>query len=284
MGLGRLMHRAQISSIAGWLVFLAGMLLLLAWAGLSIALVSDQMSRNPEGGTPWIGAVVLSVFFVPLGLIFTFKGLSGRVLRIDVHEGGIAYRAAKERRTLLWDHTAAVLWEEMEHVAELGFGMNVAARSTAKTTLHPFGDAPIVVDERFPDHVRLAAYVRDAAAAGMLPRFEAALYAGQRVSFGNVGLDGWGLYLPEAVAWDQVASVRWQSLGQRARYVVTGPDGSHIADIPCPLPNEVIFQVLLKQKDKLGGALDDAPSLGSQLLASARALMARHLPNVSGPR
>ena len=104
------------------------------------------------------------------------------------------------------------------------------------------------------------------------------LVNGVRKGFGPVGVDGWGLHLPQPIPWSAIQSVHWQAFGQRAAYIVRGTDGSQLAEIPSPLPNEVILQVLLGQQGKLGGSVEEKSPLGDQLLASARNLIARRQP------
>jgi hypothetical protein len=275
--MGRLVRRAQASPLVAWIVFSLGILILLAWAGLSLALVLDQLQRKPPPDAVWIGPLVMAFFFVPLGTVFAVKGYRGRILRFDLHEGGVAFEDYKGRVALSWVEIATCLWEQTAHVGDLGFGLEVTTRRLAKTTLQSVRGTTMVVDERFPDHLTLAAEVRDAAAEAMLPRFEAAIAAGQRVYFGRVGVDTWGLHLPEAVPWTAIARVRWEPAGAEARYVVYGTSGARIGEIRCPVPNEVVFQVVLTRFDKLGDAREEGAPIGDQIFAAARGLLARHL-------
>ncbi|MFT3769092.1 MAG: hypothetical protein QM820_26935 [Minicystis sp.] len=255
-----------------------GIVILLAWVGLSLAFVLDQLHRNPPGDAVWIGPLVMAIFFVPFGAGFAVKGYQGRILRVDLHEGGVAYQDNKGRLAFRWDEVAAVLWEQTAYVGDVGLGLEVTTRRLAKTTLHATGGKSIVVDERFPDHVKLAAQIRDAAAEAMLPHFEGALSAGRRVFFGHVGIDTWGLHLREAIPWSAVAGIRWEPDGASARYVIYGTSGARIGEIRCPVPNEVILQVVLSRLGKLGNSLEEGAPLGDELLAAARGLLARHLP------
>ncbi|APR78727.1 Hypothetical protein A7982_04074 [Minicystis rosea] len=275
--MGPLVQRAQASAVVAWIIFALGMIILLGWAGLSIALVSDQLQRKPTPDGVFIGPIVMAVFLVPLGSIFAVKGYRGRILRFDLHEGGVAFEDYKARLAVPWAEVAAVLWEQTAHVGDLGFGVEVTTQRVAKTVVQTARGGSVVVDERFPDHVRFAARVRDAAADAMLPRFEAALTAGQRVFFGRVGVDTWGMHLPEAVPWDAIGGIRWESHGASASYTVYRNDGGRIGEIRCPIPNEIIFQVVLSRMGKLGDAHQEGTPLGDEIIGAARRLLSRHL-------
>lgn len=76
--MGHLVRRAQASVVTAWIVFAVGIVILLAWAGLSLAFVSDQLQRKVPGDGVWIGPLVMAFFFVPFGAAFAVKGYLAR--------------------------------------------------------------------------------------------------------------------------------------------------------------------------------------------------------------
>lgn len=274
-GLGRLVVRSQASVVTAWFVFAAGMALLLAWAGLSTGFVSVMHTAKRHDGAVWIGPLVMALFFVPIGLILAIKGYRGRVLRVDLHEGGVAFQDTAGRKAFVWLDIQAVHWERSDYVGDLGMGIDVTTRRVAKLTIESRRRETIVVDERFPDHVAFGARVRDAAAEGMLPAYDAAIAAGQRVYCGPVGLDSWGLHLATPLPWHAIASVRWVSDGPTARYVVIGSQGVPVGEIHCPTPNEVILQILLTRFGKLAENNGTDSPVGDELVATVRRMLSR---------
>jgi hypothetical protein len=275
--LGRHIHRAQASALVAWLIFSVGMVILLAWAGLSAAFAIDQRSRAMPGDGWWIGPLVMAFFFVPFGLIFAVKGYRGRVLRFDLYDGGFAFEDRNGRVSLPWDEIGSVFWEGLSHIAKLGFGVDVTTHGSAKVTILSMRQKPIVVDERFPDHVKLCAMVRDAAAAAMLPRIEAAIVAGQPVFFGPVGVSREGFSLGHIrLSWNAVGSVRWESSRELAWYALYDSNGAFVTKVDAAVvSNEVIFRVVLGRLGKLGVSEGQASPLGDEILATARRFLAR---------
>lgn len=89
--------------------------------------------------------------------------------------------------------------------------------------------------------------VHELATAAMLPRFEAAIAAGQRVYFGPIGVDRWGLHLAHVTyPWPVVAQVYFQSHGGSASWVIFGANGARLNSVNTSLvPNEGVFRVVL---------------------------------------
>ena len=173
---------------------------------------------------------------------------------------------------LAWHDIQAIHWQRTDYVGNLGLGVELTTRRSATLTIESRRRETIVIDERFPDHLAFGAHVRDAAAEGMWPMFDAAMAVGQRVYCGPVGIDSWGLHLATALPWEAVASVRWVSDGSTARYVVIGTQGAPIGQIHCPVPNEVLLQTLLARMGKLAAiGSADTPN-GDELVAIVRRL------------
>jgi hypothetical protein len=248
-----------VNAVVGWFVFTLGVFVLLTWVGLSVGYLSFASGRHREGVDLFIGPVIMTVFFAPIGSILAYKGYQGRVLELGVHEGGISYRDSSRALQWAWNEIVSVSWSQSAHVTDVGLGLGLTTHESAKVEIVSARQGMVMVDERFPDHVSLAARVRDAAARGMLPRFEAALSAGQRLHFGALGVDGWGLHGIVTLPWTEVARVRWVSDGRFARYAIVDVHGAHRGDIPCPVPNEAILRVVLERFGKLEGAPADAP-------------------------
>ncbi len=268
--LGPPLHLARVNAVVGWFVFTLGALVLLTWVGLSVGYVSFALGRHREGVDLWIGPVILAVLFAPIGSILAYKGYQGRVLELGVHEGGISYRDSSRALQWAWNEIVSVSCSQSAHATDVGLGLALTTHKSAKVEIVSARQGMVVVDERFPDHVTLATHVRDAAARGMLPVFEAALSAGQRVYFGGLGVDGWGLHGTVTMPWTEIGQVRWVSDGHFARYAIVDAQGAHRGDIPCPVPNEAILRVVLERFGKLGeGAPDEAP-IGDRLLGEAR--------------
>ncbi|MEO7112010.1 MAG: DUF6585 family protein [Polyangiaceae bacterium] len=277
VGLGPLVRRAAAQPIVGWLIFAVGMLLLLAWAGLSIAFSMDQIHRMKDSSGWWVGPLVMAFFFVPFGLGFAIKGYRGRILRFDLHQGGVAYEDSAGRIAMSWNEISGVYWKELAHVAKLGFGVDVTTHGSATATVVAPGKKNIVVDARFPDHVAFAAQVRDAAAEAMLARIEQSITAHQRVYFGPIGIDTNGISLGNAqYPWSAIGSVRWESARERAYYAFYAPDNSPITTIDTThVPNEIILQVVLGRFGKLSAGREAPTPLGDALFATARRMLER---------
>jgi hypothetical protein len=274
--LGALLRRAQASTIGAWIAFGAGMAILLVWVVLSVLLAVDQASRGASRGTIIAGLIGVFVFLVPLGAIFARKGWTGRLYRFDLHEHGAVYEEHAGRTEIRWSELSSVFWEELQHEAELGLGLSVGTHRTAKLSLVPMRGKTIAIDEKLPDHVALAALVRDTAEEAMLPRYEAALAAGQRVFFGSVGVDAHGIHTPRLMLpWESVAFVRGEQSGASAWYAVYGHNDACLTTFDTKgLPNEMIFQVVLTRFGKLGQAAHER-SVGARLAGAVQNLLAR---------
>ncbi len=272
--IGRLLLRARLSPLVGWIVFVLGLLLLSAWATLSLLFVLDQRSRGVGDATLWIGPLVMAFFFVPIGAVLAVKGYRGRVLGLDLYEGGLAFADRAGRYEVGWGEVVSIFSERVGHVANVGFGVGVTTHESAKLTVVSSRHPPIVVDNRFPDHVRLADRVLAAAAEGMLPRYEQALRSGKRMSFGPLALDGWGLHLAQPYPWSAIGQVRWERRGAQAVYAVYSSHGAPLAEIGTRgVANEAILQVLLGRLGKLGDSGQERP-LGDHAVAAVQRLVA----------
>ncbi len=275
--LGALRQRTEASPVVGWIVFALGVVLLAAWAVLSTLFTVDQLRRGTAStGTVVAAIAIIGVFFVPLGAVFAWKGWTGRIRRFDLHERGVAWEDHGGRLAYGWDEIRDVTWKELEHEADTGLGFGVSVRRTAELVLIPFRGTPITIDEKLPGHVELAAHVRDVAAEIMLPRYDAALAAGQRVLFGTVAVDGFGLHLTRATyPWESVSCILWESGGASAWYAVYNAHGQRVATVPTEgLTNQVIFEVVLGRFGKLVEGTGEA-SLGATIAAAAGKLLAR---------
>jgi hypothetical protein len=250
--LGRLVRRAEASPLSGWLIFGLGLGLLLTWVVLATLMGLDQLSRARSAGTFWVGPLVMAFVFVPLGLIFAVKGWRGRVHRLDVHERGLAFQDRAGRVVVPWDQIIGVYWAQFGHIAKLGLGVDLQTHRSAKLSVVSVKHKPIVVDERLPGHVELAAFVRDAAAAGMRARTLGAIEQGHRLFFGPLGVDSGGLYLgSEHYPWNQISRVTWQAQGQQAWYSIQGEDGAILRTVDdAAVFNQILLRELLDQYGK----------------------------------
>ncbi|AKU97349.1 hypothetical protein AKJ09_04013 [Labilithrix luteola] len=220
---------------------------------------------------------MVAFFFVPLGVIFTVKGLRGRILCMELFERGVVFTNYRGGQTLLWEDITAVYWEQFSHRTDVALGLEVTTHRTAKLTIVPRFGKHVVVDERFPRHVELAAVIRDAAGEAMLPRHEAALMRGERIFFGPVGIDRWGLHTAQAAyPWEIVAAVRWEPDGPSAWYSVYGTNHARLTTLSASaIPNGIIFQIILERLGKLGASAGADAALGDGLLTAARRLLTR---------
>jgi hypothetical protein len=273
--LGPLRHHAKASTIGAWIAFALGVAILLAWTVLSTLLALDQLRQGREPSSLVVPLVMLFLFFVPIGGIFARKGWTGRLYELELHDHGVAYRSHAGRIEIRWSELSSVFWEELQHKAGLGFGLDVPTHRTAKLSLVPMRGTTIVIDDKLPDHVALAALVRDAAAEAMLPRYEAALAAGQRAVFGSIAFDAYGLHTPRLmVPWETVAFVRWEQSGPSAWYAVYNAHGQAITTFDTKtLPNQIIFEVLLTKFGKLGRPLHER-SFGATIAGAVERLLA----------
>ncbi len=267
--IGRLLLRARLSPLVGWIVFVLGLLLLSAWATLSLLFVLDQRSRGVGDATLWIGPLVMAFFFVPIGAVLAVKGYRGRVLGLDLHEGGASRsRIARVGTRSGGARSSRSASERVGHVANVGFGVGVTTHEVSQVDgcVVPT-PAPIVVDNRFPDHVRLADRVLAAAAEGMLPRYEQALRSGKRMSFGPLVAARWvgaasgaGHYPWSAIGRVPMGGVEVPKRSTRStpamvhRWPRSGTRG---------VANEAILRVLLGRLGKLGDSGQERPPPGT---------------------
>jgi hypothetical protein len=275
--LGPLRRRVEANPLVAWLVFSFGCVILLGWAVLASLFAVDQLGRPaPSRGTIIFGLVMITLFFFPIGAIFARKGWTGRLHRFDLHDGGVAWEDHGGRVAYGWHEVRGVHWEELQHEAEIGLGIGVKTHATAKLTIVPFRGGQITVDEKLPDHVALAAHVRDVAAEALLPRYEAELAAARRVTFGTIGLDGSGIHLERAFyPWDMIGAVQWESSGASAWYAIYNVHGQRVATVATAgVLDAVVLEAFLERFGKLRTAAE-ATSFGAQLTASARRLVAK---------
>jgi hypothetical protein len=252
--LGNLVRRAEASPLVAWFIFGVGAVLLLAYAVLATLLSLDQMSRAKGGGGWWIGPLVLAFFFVPLGLIFVVKGLRGRVYRLDVFEGGLAFQDRAGRVVVPWDEIIGVYHAQFGHIAKLGLGVDLQTHRSAKLSVVSARQKPIVVDERLPNHVDFATFVRGAAANGMRARTMGAFQQGQPVSFGGLTVDRSGLYIGQQhLPWQAISRVTWQSQREQAWLSIMAENGAIMGTVDdAHVFNSALLQELLAQHGKAG--------------------------------
>ncbi len=251
LSLGPRLHLARVSGLVGWIIFGLGLVILLAWVGLSAAFMVDAAGRHRAGLDLWVLPLAMGVFFLPFGLILAVKGLQGRVLEVGIHAGGIYYRERSRSVSWTWDDIVSVSWSQSDRLSDVGLGFEVTTRRTARVEIRSVRQGSVLIDERFPDHLALATMVRDTAARNMLPRYEAALAAGRRVYFGGLGIDHWGLHGAVVLPWSDVGQVRWVSEGSWARYAIIDGAGAHRGDVHCPVPNESVLREVLERFGKL---------------------------------
>lgn len=235
--MGELIRRGAVNLVLGWIGFGLGVVVLLGWAGLTLAFLRDQAAGDPARTGMWVGLIVLGVTLLPLGLLITWRGWRARQLRIDVHAGGVAYADGLDREAVPWDD-----------VQSLFFDRYPAVRLTIQAPFKP----PIVIDGRFPDHTALAEAAHQLAVQAMQPRLEAALHAGQRVVFGPLALDGWGVHVGHgAYPWDAVGALRWEARGTSMCCALYGADGALLAELDPRIPNRTVLERLLTQMGKV---------------------------------
>jgi hypothetical protein len=273
--LGRRLDRAASPAFFAYIVLGAGLLILTAWVVLGTLVYLDQRERMPDNPA-WLAPVVMGVFFAPIGLALAVKGFRGRLYRVDVHEGGVVFEDRRGRVVLPWGQLQHSYYEELERRAEMGLGVDVGVGRKATLRLEGARGQTIVIDDRLPGHVAFARRVHEEAARVMLPRYEAALSAGQPVSFGPLTFDRNALYLPQGtLPWSAVVCVRWESRGALAWWALVAPNGQSHADFSTTLvPDQLVLAALLERLGKL--APSDAPtSLVGELVAGARRLLGR---------
>lgn len=248
--LGHLLKRSQAYAALAWFIFGVGIVILVAWIGLSAALVYDQHHNYGRPlGELWVMPLVMGVMFLPLGLVFAVKGYRGRVHRVDLHENGVAFQDGSGRTTMRWDELQSVFYEEFAIKTTVALVLDVTTRRTAKLTMLAPNRKPIVVDENVPDHFALANTIRAMATAAMLPRFDAAIAAGQRVYFGPIGIDRQGLHLTHVTyPWHVIAQVYFETTLTGASWVIFGANGARLNAIDTrSVPNEGVFQLVLER-------------------------------------
>ena len=142
--LGKRLQRFATLHIGGTIMLTIGVGITLVWAALTGYLLMDASGN--EG--LYIGALGVSVLFLPLAAIMTIRGYRGRHVRIDHHENGILLVDGFDR----WK----VTWADVQSVQPF----------PDRLVIHAAFTPPIVVDHRYPRHQELIALLQGALAGG----------------------------------------------------------------------------------------------------------------------
>lgn len=207
--LGPMRSEHKGSGASKWLGIVLGGLSVLGAAGCVLVAgigVLEQLSRPRGGdiGDALIGPLVGLVICLGLGALFFWIAWRNWRLAAALFEEGFAYYDRKGLRVVPWDDIDLVYQSIIKRYVN---GVYAGTMHTYTVMLRD--GARLVLDDRLRDVEAIGGAVVKTSAVRLLPRYAAAVQAGQRVSFGPLALDLNGLYSgSKSLAWGEIKAVK----------------------------------------------------------------------------
>lgn len=225
------------------LVLLAGLLAVAAWLALA-AWMGSTIGKDASASIGIAAAIIL-----PPGAIASSWGLSRVVFQIAVHENGIVRHDRIGRTVILWPEVAEVI--EHVDVHESIFGRDERATFTFVAR----DGRRLDVDPDVPGFLELGKMASTLAQDCIASAYEVALMGRQRVRFGAVAVDGYGLHTSSgSMPWNAFAFVRLDrgAQGREPAWNIHTGAWTVVARIPTSdVANARIFVRMLERFGKL---------------------------------
>lgn len=141
---------------------------------------------------------------LPAGAWTVFTVFRNWRLNLALYEGGFAYVDRQGLRQVKWTDIDAVWQSITKHYR---YGVHVG--TTYNYTIQLNDKSKITLDNKFSKIEQAGKAITNGSANALFPKYVAALKSGQRVTFGPLSLDPYGLYSGnKSLTWQEIKAVK----------------------------------------------------------------------------
>lgn len=232
-------HRTRALDIYGFLTF-GVLFILIGIFALGRALYT--LATKP-GSDDFIVGFIAAIPFLLGGAIPTILAILRLPYRLAIHQGGVYYRDRKREWIVPWAMIDGVYHKILRIFRD---GVEIATQDEYTVALHD--GSGFTVDYRFEGIDMFGKELMDRVTGLLLPQYLEAFRAGRAVTFGIIGLDGYGVHANgQFLPWQEVESITWTRgiLSSERAYVQIKRRGALLAWSKLPVEQVKNYQVMM---------------------------------------
>lgn len=232
-------HRTRPLEIYGFFVF-GGLFILIGLFALGRAFYT--LATKP-GSDDVVTIFMAAVPFLIGGAIPLVVAILRLPNRLAIHQGGVYFRDRKREWIVPWAMIDGVF-----HKIVRVYRNDVEIATQDEYTIALHDGTAFTVDYRFEAIDMFGLEIMNRVTAMLLPQYLEAFRAGRAVTFGVIGLDGYGVHANgQFLPWQEVESISWKRglLSSESAFVHIKRRGNLLAWMKLPVEQVKNYQVMM---------------------------------------